>query len=476
MKFTLSEKDLLKSTNDTAALFVHEGEQVKGIMSSAINDFNGKDGQLCVVYPETKDLPKRVLLIGLGAKEKFHLNKIRIATALAVNFSRNLEIKSLAFSAVKDLLLEEECVAAVVESVIMANHKFDMFKSDRVNPQLAEIIIAVKKKGLQKHVDYSVAVAEHCVSARDLINMPASIATPEYIADKTKELPKSVKVTIYNKKALEKMNANGILAVSAGSVNEPRLVVLEYSPAKAKKSVALVGKGITFDSGGLSIKPASAMETMKTDMAGAVAVLHTVAAAAEMNVNVKIIGIMALTENIIGPLSYKPGDIIKTMSGKTIEILNTDAEGRVVLADALHVASSFNADYMIDIATLTGACVVALGQEASGLMGTDLELIEMLKKSGNATYERVWELPLFDEYADLILSDFADMKNVVSNSPSPTGAGAITAAKFLQNYAKGKWAHIDIAGTDWVESDRGYKPKGATGVGVRLLTHFLSNL
>ncbi len=476
MRFSLTDKEAVKATGDTAVLFVFEGEQLRERFPNIIlNDFKGKENSISVFYPPKS--PKRIVLVGIGKKEGFHLNKLRNAVAAAVSYARQIEVKELSFSALKQGVSEEEAVPAIAESVIMADHKFDVFKSEKVNSKIESIIISAKRKNLQKQVDYASAVARNCVAARDMVNMSASLATPSYIADKAKSLCSSkIKCDIYSKRDLERMGANGILAVSSGSINEPRLVVLDYNPGKTRKTVALVGKGITFDSGGLSIKPASAMETMKSDMAVAVSVIHTVIAASELRLNVRVIGVMALAENVVGPLSYKPGDIIKTMSGKTVEVLNTDAEGRIILADALHFASSFNPDYTIDVATLAGACVVALGNEASGLMCNDSQLANMLKKSGEATYERVWELPMYDEYADLIISDFADLKNVVSNSPVPSGAGAITAAKFLQNFAKGKWAHIDIAGTSWADSEKGYKPKGATGVGVRLLAHFFSNL
>lgn len=477
MNFTLSEQNI-KEADDTIVVFAHEGVAVNhaDVSQDAAADFKGKDSQITLVYPNSNK-QKRIFLVGIGKKEKFYLNKLRNAVAGSVNYARQLETEKLHFPSSVEGISEEEAVAAIAEAAFLAYHKFDSFKSEKIIPKLSEIIIH-SKKNLQKQLDYALIAAGNCASARDLVNMPASIATPAFIADKALEISKqnNVKCTVYGRKQLQEMQANALLAVASGSLNEPRMVVLEYNPNNAKKAVALVGKGITFDSGGLNVKPASGMETMKGDMGGAAAVLYAVIAASQLKLPVRVIGVMALTENMIGPNSYKPGDIIKTMSGKTIEILNTDAEGRVVLADALYFASKLNPDYTIDVATLTGACFVALGNEASGLMGNDSFLIEALKKSGDATYERVWEFPMYDEYADLIISDFADVKNVTSNSPVPSGAGTITAAKFLENFVAGKWAHIDIAGTDWSDADKGYKPKGATGVGVRLLVDFLSNL
>ncbi len=495
IEVTLTDKQPLDSTNDTVVAFDFEGSpyvakyfeksqklsgQVKDLISSG--DFQGKDGQVSIIYTVGSAKPKRVMLVGLGAKDKFHLNKVRLAAAQAVNYSRQIGVEEIVFPVFgKHLgIAEQDIVAAIAEASIMAEHKFDVYKSEKQPVKLKRVKIAAGKPdgSLQKAVNYAVTVANNCCKARDLINTPASVATPKYIAEKAAELCKAQKelqCTVMDKKELQKMGANGILAVSSGSENEPRMVVIEYTPKNAKKTYALVGKGITFDSGGLDIKPAASMETMKLDMSGAAAVLFTALSAAELKLPVKVIGIMALAENMPGAKAYKPGDIIRTMSGKTIEVLNTDAEGRVVLSDALHYAKSYKPDFIVDIATLTGACVVALGSEASGIVGNDAALLQKIKAAGDKTFERAWELPFYPEYQEYIKSDFADLKNVTSNQPSAvSGGGAVTAARFLANFVEGfKWAHIDIAGTAWSETDSGYKPKGATGVGVRLMTWML---
>ncbi len=478
MEFVFLEKEMLESKGDAAALFFYEGEQIDSVIpASVFEDFKGRDGQLAVFYPDSVSLPKRLVLAGLGKRENFHLNKLRLAVASVVNACRKLEVSSISFSTVKDGIPERDALVGITESALMADHKFSR-KSEENGGKIARItLFSTSPKSLEKDLFYAIVAARNCNAVRDLVNASASETTPAYIAGIARDLSgeKGIKCTVYGREELKKMGANGLLAVSSGSSEEPKMVVMEYSPRSFSRTVALVGKGITFDSGGLSLKPAASMETMKCDMAGAVTVMHAVVAAAELKLSVRIIGVMALTENIIGAGAYKPGDIIRTMSGKTIEVLNTDAEGRVVLSDALHLASAYNPDYTIDIATLTGAVIVALGNEVSGIMGNDAVLIEALKRSGLATYERVWELPMYEEYKDLAVSDFADLKNVTSNAPG-SPAGSIAAAKFLEQFVKGKWAHIDIAGTDWADSDRGYKPKGATGVGVRLLTHFLANL
>lgn len=494
IEVTLTDKQPLDSTNDTVVAFDFEGSpyvakhfeknaklagQVNEFISSG--DFQGKDGQTSLIYTFGAAKPKRVMLVGLGNKEAFHLNKVRVAAAQAVNYSRQIGVEELVFPVFGKYLglSEHDIVVAIAEASMLAEHKFDTYKTDKKPVKLKRVKIAIAKQdSLQQALDYAATVANNCCGARDLINTPASVATPKYVAEKAAELcktQKDIKCTVIDKKELQKMGANGILAVASGSENEPRMVVLEYAPKNAKKTYALVGKGITFDSGGLDIKPAASMETMKLDMSGAAAVLFTVLSAAELKLPVKVVGILALAENMPGAKAYKPGDIIRTMSGKTIEILNTDAEGRVVLSDALHYAKSYKPDFIVDIATLTGACVVALGSEASGIVGNDAELLQKIKAAGDKTFERAWELPFYPEYQDYIKSDFADLKNVTANQPSAvSGGGAVTAARFLANFVEGfKWAHIDIAGTAWSEADTGYKPKGATGVGVRLMMWML---
>lgn len=262
----------------------------------------------------------------------------------------------------------------------------------------------------------------------------------------------------------------GILSVAKGSHQLPRFIVLEYRGGSAdKRPTVLVGKGITFDSGGISLKPREGMERMKDDMAGAAAVMGAVMAVAGLRLPVNVIGLVPAAENLPGGGAYKPGDIVRTMSGQTVEIVNTDAEGRMILSDALFYAQRFKPAAVIDLATLTGACLVALGSAASGVMGNDPALVKLLRRAGEATGERLWELPLWDEYGEIMKSDVADLKN--AGGPH---AGTITAAWFLQRFVgKSRWAHVDIAGTAWEEKGRPYQPKGATGVGVRLLVEYL---
>jgi leucyl aminopeptidase len=307
--------------------------------------------------------------------------------------------------------------------------------------------------------------------ARDMVSSPPADMTPTVIAGKAREISRQfgLKLKVLERKQMEKLGMGALLGVARGSAQPPKFIIVEYRKGGKKPFIALVGKTITFDSGGISIKPAENMDRMKDDMSGGAAVLGAIRTAAALRLPLNIVGLLPATENMPGGRAYKPGDVLRTMSGQTIEILNTDAEGRLILADALAYACRYKPAVIVDIATLTGACNIALGQEATGMLGTDEKFKQKLRDSGQRTGERVWELPLWEEYYELIKSDIADMKNTGGR-----GGGVITAAallsKFVQKYP---WVHLDIAATSWSEKDRPYSPKGATGIGVRLLTQFL---
>ncbi len=306
--------------------------------------------------------------------------------------------------------------------------------------------------------------------ARDLENAPANEIYPETLARITRRLARryGFRVSVFNSQKIKQLGMGGLLAVSQGSSKPPRFIILEYGQKKTD-TIILVGKGITFDSGGISLKPSSGMAEMKMDMSGAAAVIGVFEACARLRLNIHLIGLIPATENMPGSRALKPGDIIRHYNGTTTEVDNTDAEGRLILADALAYASSFKPDAIIDLATLTGACVVALGHHATGMMGTNEELMTRLTIAGEKTYERVWRLPLFEEYEKHIKSEIADVKNTGGR-----WAGAITAGCFLKKFAGDyPWVHLDIAGTAMLEEPLDYIPKGGTGVGVRLLTEML---
>ena len=331
------------------------------------------------------------------------------------------------------------------------------------------LLVSEHKKDTEEAIKKAEKIAENICLARDLANEPSNVINSLTFIDVVDNIAKNKKITtkILDEKKMQSLNMNGILGVNAGSKNPPRLFIAEYRNKSAKYNILLVGKGVTFDTGGMSLKPADSMLTMKMDMAGAAAVCGALFLISDLNLNANVTAICPLTDNKTGSAAINPGDILTMYNKTTVEVLNTDAEGRLILADALaYGIEQYKPDYVIDIATLTGACVMALGRDASGLMCNDEKLAEVLKEAGHDTYERVWELPLFDEYKEQLKSDIADIKNIGGRS-----AGAITAGQFLSYFTgEAKWAHLDIAGTAYMDCDKKYIKKGATGVGVYLIS------
>jgi leucyl aminopeptidase len=424
--------------------------------------------------------PKKITLIGLGKEDALTLRNIRgglYAIAKAAKKHRSVNIGVAVPYTIRGLS-EADSVRAIADYLAASDYKYDAFitqkKDDKPLAISATLLANLDAKECKRIDAEARAIADGVRTVRDMGNMPSNVMTPTRLADRAAEVAKEIgiKCTIYDKRAIEKMKMGGLLAVNRGSAEEPRFVVMEYAPRKAKAHVALVGKGITFDSGGISIKPSEKMEEMKFDMCGAAAVVGTIEAAAKLALPIRITGVIASTDNLPSGSAYKPGDIITTMSGKTIEIVNTDAEGRVILSDALHYASRLEPDHMIDYATLTGACVVALGSEAAGLFTSNDELAQMLIESGERVGDRVWRLPEWDDYKELIRSEWADMKN-----SGGRWGGAITAALFLKEFVDcPSWAHLDIAGTAYAEHETSREARGATGAGVRVTIAFLESL
>ncbi|MEK7870644.1 MAG: leucyl aminopeptidase, partial [Nitrospirota bacterium] len=328
-------------------------------------------------------------------------------------------------------------------------------------------------KSIAEGIRRGVATAEAAVLVRDLCNHPSNVMTPSRIASEAKAIAKEESLTlkILERKDIEKLGMGALLGVAQGSHEPPKFIILEYKGSKKKdeRPVVLVGKTITFDTGGISLKPAENMEHMKADMTGGAEVLASIRAAARLKLPLHLISILPVAENMPGGRAMKPGDVVTTLSGKTVEVQNTDAEGRLILADALAYATRYKPAALIDIATLTGACVVALGQFAIGMFGTDTGVKESVRKAGLRAGERVWEMPLWDEYFEQLRSDVADMRNIGGR-----GGGMITAALFLSKFVGDcPWVHLDIASTDWSERERAYVPKGPSGIGTRLLIQYL---
>ncbi len=457
-----------------------------GLISKIAHDdgFEGKEGQTLIFRTLGKLAAKHVLIVGLGAQKSVTLEMIRRVAAVSVRKAKEASARTIAV-AVFGPLAPRDSARAMTEGALLADYRFSKFRKEDVEKEQKKGITtftfiekeSAKIRLIEQGMHEGTLEANAAIMARDLVNEPSLHMSPAALKAKAEHIVNTsngkIKIKVYDKAALEKMGAGGILAVAMGSDHPPYLVHMIWKPARAKKKVALVGKAITFDSGGLSLKPADSMMTMKMDMAGAAAVLGVFSVLPALNLPIEIHGIFAACENMPSGKAIRPGDIVQTMSGKTIEILNTDAEGRVTLADSLHYATTLNPDYIVDLATLTGACMVALGEGIAGLMTNDKKLGDKLKSASEVSGEPIWELPLPREYRELTVSKFADLKNIAGKM-----GGAITAGLFLEEFVDElPWAHLDIAGPAFVEHETvPYLPLGATGFGVRTLIHFLNKI
>jgi leucyl aminopeptidase len=452
----------------------------KGYLAAILKrgDMEGSLGHTLLLPSVPGITAQRVLLVGCGKESEMNESNYgrvlnSIARALAASGARDAEFYP------DDISLKGRDLAWKVRqaALLLGNgeYRFDQLKSGK--PARARglrrlnLNTAKKDVKIRRALDEAVAISAGMNIARDLGNLPANICTPSYISKQARLLArddKKLRVTVLEEADMKRLKMGSLLSVSAGSRQAAKLITLEYRGAPARQQpIALVGKGVTFDTGGISLKPGSAMDEMKFDMCGAASVIGTIKAVSAMQLPINVVGIVPATENMPDGLATKPGDIVTSMSGQTIEILNTDAEGRLILCDALTYAAKFKPCCVIDIATLTGACIVALGKIPSAVLGNNRALINNLLKSGQQIDDKVWELPLWDEYQDQLKSNFADMANIGGRD-----AGAITAACFLSRFTRDyKWAHLDIAGTAWKSGD----DKGATGRPVPLLTQYILN-
>ena len=440
-------------------------------------DLAGKPGQTLLAHGVANLKAERVLLVGTGKDAELSDRQLRKLIAAVYGVLKNLA-GSDALLALQDVQVKGRDAYGkarlLVESLADAGYQFDRFKSQKATPGALKKITLITDKADTAAVERATrearAIAIGMALTKDLGNLPPNICHPSYLAEQAKELGKAhknLKVEILDEKKLQTLGAGAFLAVGQGSEQPPRMIVMQYNGGKkGEKPHALVGKGITFDTGGISIKPAANMDEMKYDMGGAASVFGTLRAVLELQLPINLVCLLACAENMPSGGATRPGDIVTTMSGQTVEILNTDAEGRLVLCDTLTYAERFKPQSVIDIATLTGACIVALGSNVSGLMGNDDELVNQILAAGRQADDRAWQLPLYDEYQEQLDSPFADIANI--GGPK---AGTITAGCFLSRFTKAyKWAHLDIAGTAWVS---GGKDKGATGRPVPLLTQYL---
>lgn len=449
-------------------------------------DFKAEAGQTVLMHSVGDATYGHVLVVGIGSSAGFVLETARDTAGVVVATARRLGAKTVALALpgedIDDVDVKTVAEATVI-GALLADYAFDAFKKSNTDKKLKEFTIVLKNGRdvlkARKGVERGMTIAGGVNIARDLVNMPAHAMTPDALAQTAQRIAKSagknMKVKILDREQCEKLGMNAYLAVAQGAENPPKFIHLTYKPDRAtKKKVAIVGKGVTFDSGGLSIKSADAMMTMKCDMAGAAAVLGIFACLAQLSLKVEVHGIIAATENMPSGKAMRPGDVVKASNGKTIEILNTDAEGRLTLADALTYAVKLEPDAIVDMATLTGAAVVALGEEIASLMTNSSELGQKVLSSAKVAGEKLWEMPLEKRYRPLIESEIADLRNI----PMSRYGGSLTAGLFLQEFVdKTPWVHMDIAGPAYAERPlSSYLGRGGSGYGVRTLVDYLQQL
>ena len=453
-----------------------------GLISRAIarGDLRGKLGEVLVLYPEGRIPAARVLVAGLGKSDKFSYETVRVASANAAKRARELgatSMHTIVHGAGVGGLDPEKAAEAVVEGSILGLYRFRELKTESPDrPDVRHLSLVeqdpAKASAIERGARAGQAIAESTSFARDLVNLPANILTPGKMAEIASNMAgiAGLSARILDEGEIMRVGMNAYLSVARGSHHPPRFIIVEHNSRRQDyPCVVLVGKAVTFDSGGLSLKPAEGMEGMKGDMAGGAAVLGTLRAAALLDLPIRLVGLVPAAENMPGGGASRPGDVVRSLKGLTVEIISTDAEGRLCLADALTYAGEWRPQAVLDIATLTGACSVALGNQAAGAMG-DEALVGSLVKAGKMSGERVWPLPLFEEYDEQLKSDVADVKNTGGRP-----AGALTAGRFLSKFVPPgvPWAHIDMAGVSREDKGRPYIPKGATGYGVRLLVELL---
>jgi len=486
----LKSADLKKQPMETLAIPVYEDKDIHGdpaisaVIKKALelNEFNGKKDEAVTFYDLSDIKARRVMLAGLGKFKDIDREALRIMAGKSVERCITGELTNLWFAVPAADKLElgpSEVIVALQEGAYLGNHVFQKYKGEKKKKALKQINFLVESQVARKyrHLCSKVAtVCEGTTLAREWVNTPSNEKTPEKFTRAIVSLAKKQRLTVQvlTEAQLKQKKFGALLAVAAGSRSKPSLVMLEHKVPGVKKTVALVGKGVTFDSGGLNIKTGDSMADMKCDMSGAAAVAATLITAARLNQKVNIIGAIPIVENMPSGLAVRPGDIVRSFAGKTVEIGNTDAEGRLILIDAMaYVIKRYKPRLLVDLATLTGACMVALGDKIAGVFSNDDDLAASITAAGALTHERCWRLPLPEDYKELLKSDFAD----INNMPSSRYGGAVSAALFLAEFVDDtRWAHIDIAGPAYLKKKSDYCGPGATGFGVRLLMELLERV
>ena len=505
MDIRVVAEDVTKFKGDALVVNMFEGVKTPGGATGAVDailggairkliqagEVTGKWGEQTLLHTSGVLLADRVLVVGLGKAEDFTLDRVRQVSAEASKHLRKIaarRIGTIVHGAGTHVgaqtgtggLNAAQAAQALTEGAMLGLYRFTRYKKNDEDAREIEVLTILERdhekvRAMSEAVRRGRLLAEATNSARDLVNEPGNALTPTELARRAKQIARRgrIRCQVLGPAELRRLGARALLGVSRGSQEPPCLIVLEYRRGRrGGPHLGLVGKGITFDSGGISIKPAENMEAMKGDMAGAAAVIAATAAIAGLQLPIHVTAVVPATENLPSGTALKPGDILRAMSGKTIEVINTDAEGRLVLADALHYARSRKATHLVDVATLTGACVVALGTVNSGAFTNNQLFLDKVVASGKAAGEKIWPLPMDPEYDELIKSDVAEIKNTGGRK-----GGAITGAKFLQHFVGDTpWVHLDIAGTSESDKDKGYQPKGATGVMVRTLANLAVEL
>lgn len=464
---------------------IHNEQDINELIkkAKAIKGFEGKTGETVTLYSPEGVSASQVVFLGIGKSDTFKDETFRSMAGKAVKAAISKKADGIVFAcpaATKVKIKAEKLAGAICEGAILANHIFDNYKTEKKNSPLKAIELSVeasaesKLSGLEEKIEI---ICSSTIMAREWVSMPSNDKRPEdFAAMLTRAATENgLNVTVLDEEEMKSLGFGALLAVGQGSTSRPKLVIMEYKPeGKIKKKIALVGKGVTFDTGGINLKPTGSLEDMKMDMAGGAAVAATMMAVSKLKPSIHVIGAVPIVENMPSGDSYRPGDIFKSLGGKTIEITNTDAEGRLILIDTLtYIAKNHKPDIMIDLATLTGACMVALGEKIAGVFSNDEELGKKVVDSGNSVHERCWLMPMPDDYKEVMKSDFADM----TNSANARWGGAITAALFLSDFVeKTKWAHIDIAGPAYFKKPSDYCGAGGTGFGVRLLCNLMDEI
>jgi len=496
MQITLDSKPLNTIETDALVTYVFEDgdaaqgrigeldQATSGLLAKLIKsgELGGETLELTLVHAPAGLKATRLLLVGAGKRDAFNGATLRRLAGAALRYLKSRSIHGFVF-AVRENGATEDAAQALVEGLITSDFETDKYKTEKKNDKFIDIVAIAgysdaEKAAAEKGIARGRIIAEAQNFARDLVNEPSNMLTPKILAERAEAMAKEVglAIDVLDEKKIADLKMGALLSVAQGSVEPPRMIVITYTPADLKPGtpvVGLVGKAVTFDTGGISIKPADGMEKMKYDMAGGATMIGAMRALAALKPAVKVICVVPATENMPGGKAQKPGDIQTAMSGKTIEVLNTDAEGRLILADAVHYAKQLGATHLVDAATLTGAIVVALANINVGVFGNDQAWTDKLLASAKAAGEKMWQLPMDDEYREFIKGSFADIQNIGSGK----GGGSITGAWFIREFVGDTpWIHLDIAGTAWNDDAKAWLAKGPTGVSLRTLVHLVTSL